>query len=102
MVAPSSVLCERSSVDGFPGSPLTPDGYHSTQADVNAAGRLTWNYANLPAAGENDPAYDTVLTYGQPFHSYGWTVDPSFEGTRFTNDRTGHGMFVSIDGVSAF
>jgi hypothetical protein len=32
----------------------------------------------------------------------GWTVVPSSDGTRFTNDGSGHGMFVSIDNVAAF
>jgi hypothetical protein len=32
----------------------------------------------------------------------GWSVAPSFNGTRFTNDGNGHGKFVSIDGVDPF
>jgi hypothetical protein len=32
----------------------------------------------------------------------GWTILPSSDGTRFTNDGTGHGMFVSIENVSPF
>jgi hypothetical protein len=32
----------------------------------------------------------------------GWTVLPDSDGTRFTNDATGHGMFVSIENVAAF
>jgi len=30
------------------------------------------------------------------------TIYPDATGTRFTNDRTGHGVFVSIDDVYAF
>jgi hypothetical protein len=32
----------------------------------------------------------------------GWTILPSSDGTRFTNDGTGHGMFVSIENVYSF
>jgi hypothetical protein len=47
-------------------------------------------------------AQDILLTYGQTFQVNGWTIQPSFDGTRFTNDATGHGMFVSIDNVYSF
>ena len=48
------------------------------------------------------PQNDLVLTYGQTFHISGWMVLPSSDGTTFTNDATGHGMFVSIDNVYSF
>jgi hypothetical protein len=32
----------------------------------------------------------------------GRTILPTSDGTRFANDRTGHGMFVSIENVYAF
>ena len=32
----------------------------------------------------------------------GWTIEASEDGTRFTNDGTGHGMFISVEGVEAF
>ena len=47
-------------------------------------------------------ANDVVLNYGQTFHLNGWTIIPSEDGTRFTNDGTGHGMVVSINNVSSF
>jgi hypothetical protein len=31
-----------------------------------------------------------------------WTTLPSSDGTRFTNDGTGHGMFVSVENVAPF
>jgi hypothetical protein len=30
----------------------------------------------------------------------GWTILPTSDGTRFANDRTGHGMFVGIEALS--
>jgi hypothetical protein len=43
---------------------------------------------------------DVVLAYGKTYN--GWTILPTSDGTRFANDRTGHGMFVSIENVYAF
>jgi hypothetical protein len=42
------------------------------------------------------------LDYGQAYHINGWTILPSVDGARFTNDTTGHGMFVSIQDVYSF
>ena len=47
-------------------------------------------------------ADEVTLTYGQAYHFKGWLVLPSFDGTHFTNDVSGHGMFVSIGRVSSF
>jgi hypothetical protein len=44
---------------------------------------------------------ETTLDYST-FSAAGWTIVGEEAGTRFTNDRTGHGMFVSIDEVSTF
>jgi hypothetical protein len=43
-----------------------------------------------------------VRVYGQTYRFNGWTIVSTFDGTRLTNDGTGHGMFVAIDGVSSF
>ncbi|WP_286274349.1 hypothetical protein [Mycobacterium antarcticum] len=57
---------------------------------------MQWNDSNFQSYGYTE----LVLTYGQVFHLKGWTVEPSSEGTRFTNDGTGRGMFVSRQGVT--
>lgn len=49
-----------------------------------------------------DPQNDLVLNYGQTYHTQGWTIVPNEDGTHFTHDSTGHGMFVSIENVSSF
>jgi hypothetical protein len=54
---------------------------------------------NIPGA---HPENDTVLNYGQTYDILGWTILPSSDGTRFTNDGTGHGMFVSVENVAPF
>jgi hypothetical protein len=43
-----------------------------------------------------------TLNYDQTYDAVGWSIYPSADGTRFTNDGTGHGMFVSIDNVHSF
>jgi hypothetical protein len=45
---------------------------------------------------------EVTLVYGETYHIKGWTVLPAFDGTRFTNDASGHGVFVSIGRVSPF
>ena len=36
------------------------------------------------------------------YYTLGWTIVATTENTRFTNDRTGHGMSVSIDEVGTY
>ncbi len=55
-----------------------------------------------PIELDNNPANDFVMSYGQTYNFHGWTVTTSQDGTRFTNDRTGHGMFVNYETVNAF
>jgi hypothetical protein len=43
-----------------------------------------------------------TLAYGTTYRALGWTVSPTSEGTTFTNDTTGHGMYVSVLGVQPF
>ena len=42
------------------------------------------------------------MQYCQTYQLNGWTIFASSDGTRLTNDRTGHGMFVSIQNVYSF
>jgi hypothetical protein len=39
----------------------------------------------------------TPLVSGQTYHIQGWTVVAGGDGIRFTNDGTGHGMFIGSD-----
>lgn len=45
---------------------------------------------------------ELVMNYGQTYNINGWTVMPTQDGTRFTNDGTGHGMFVNYDTAYGF
>ena len=42
------------------------------------------------------------MSDGHAYHMFGWLVQAGAEGARFTNDFTGHGMFVSVDGIQTF
>ena len=62
---------------------------------VSADGAMRWLVGNLvviPAVKVDERIYYTL----------GWTIVATTENTRFTNDRTGHGMSVSIDEVSTY
>jgi hypothetical protein len=96
-----AVICEASGPgnQGFLQAPMGDYGRHWGNAVVDGGGRLSWADANIGGAYiEND----TVLRYGQTYRMHGWTIVPSSDGTRFTNDATGHGMFVSIENVGTF
>ncbi|MCK0174219.1 MULTISPECIES: hypothetical protein [Mycobacteriaceae] len=67
------------------------------QAVTHGEGDLQWQDANLAV---DNPT--TTMQYGTEYHRGNWTIYPDANGTLFTNDRTGHGMFVSIDDVYAF
>jgi hypothetical protein len=87
---------------GFPQGTVDNFGYHADIANVTSGGAFSWMNGNLATGGSASPQNDVILNYGQSYDVQGWTILPSSDGTRFTNDGTGHGMFVSIDNVSPF
>ncbi len=109
IVEPGRVLCSGSFANApiGCGGPSVCDPDDPTKYPANAVwieaegGGLQWNASNMQSTGYAESKYDLVLIYGQVFHLKGWTVEPSSVGTRFTNDRTGHGMFVSRQGVTS-
>ncbi len=78
----------------FTSSPLQ-DGEHANGVSVTADGTVQWVLGNLGAI-------PTVTLDYMTYEALGWKIDATINGTRFTNDRTGHGMFVSIDKVTTF
>ena|SRR5947209_7607569 len=98
-----SMLCEIGSDDATPGvgpnvicqgrfaqAPADAD-----QAYVTAAGQFTYREANI-GVGYNHPPFETLIP-GRTYHIQGWTVVAGGDGIRFTNEGTGHGMFVGSD-----
>ena len=85
-----SVGCEAP----FTNSPMQ-DGVRANGVNLSAEGSLRWivgNLGDIPAQTIDYRTYSAV----------GWTIDATSDGTRFTNQRTKHGMFVSIDKVDSF
>lgn len=85
-----SVGCEAP----FTNSPIK-DGEHANGVHITAAGTVQWVLGNLGAI-------PTVTIDYKTYDAQGWTITSTTEGTRFQNNSTGHGMFVSIDRVSTF
>jgi hypothetical protein len=85
-----SVGCEAP----FTNSPLQ-DGEHANGVSINSGGSVQWVLGNLGAI-------PTVTIDYKTYKAQGWTINASTDGTRFTNDHTGHGMFVSVDKVNTF
>lgn len=85
-----SVGCEAPFTD----SPLK-DGEHANGVSITAGGSVQWVLGNLGAI-------PTVTIDYKTYAAQGWTIDATPDGTRFTNDKTGHGMFVSVEKVDTF
>jgi hypothetical protein len=96
------VVCQHADASPFPSSPVSEE-YHAqlNLAVVRGNGALSWDIGNLPGSSEA-LSDDTVLSYGQTYRINGWTILPNADGTRFTNDNTGHGMFINVDTVQPF
>ena len=85
-----SVGCEAQ----FTNSPMQ-DGERANGVNITASGDVQWVLGNL---GD----IPTVPIDYQTYDAAGWTIAASESGTRFTNEHTGHGMFVSIEKVDTF
>lgn len=85
-----SVGCESQ----FENSPEV-DGAPANGVSVTSGGTVHWvlgNLGDIPAV---------TLDY-RTYAAAGWTIAADASGTRFTNDATGHGMFVAVEGVQSF
>jgi hypothetical protein len=76
-------------------NPPVADGVPANGVKVTPDGKVRWLVGNL---GD----IPTVPLDYRTYSAVGWTIAAGESGTRFTNDRTGHGMFVSIEHVDAF
>ncbi|MGA9492961.1 MAG: hypothetical protein WBV80_22300 [Mycobacterium sp.] len=85
-----SVGCEAQ----FTNAP-TEDGEKANGVNITAAGQVQWVLGNL---GD----IPTVTIDYKTYEADGWTIAATESGTRFTNEHTGHGMFVSIEKVDTF
>ncbi|OBC10321.1 hypothetical protein A5784_36710 [Mycobacterium sp. 852013-50091_SCH5140682] len=78
----------------FTNSPIV-DGAPANGIRVSTGGQTHWvlgNLGDIPAV---------TLDY-RTYRALGWTIDAGNDGTRFTNDATGHGMVVAVQGVESF
>ncbi len=71
------------------------DGVRANGVNLSADGTVDWVLGNL---GDIPVVTIDYRTYS----AEGWTIAASSDGTRFTNDRTGHGMFVSVEKVETY
>lgn len=78
----------------FTNSPMQ-DGVRTNGVRLTADGDVEWlvgNLGDIPVV---------TLDY-RTYRALGWTIEASEDGTRFTNDSTGHGMVVAIEDVQTF
>jgi hypothetical protein len=97
------MLCEIGSDDATPGTgpnvacqgSFVQAPADDDQAYVTASGQFSYRSANI-GIGYNHAPFNTLVP-GQTYHIQGWTIVAGGDGIRFTNDGTGHGMFVGSD-----
>jgi len=89
-IASAAVGCESD----FANAPIV-GGAPAHGVEVSAGGSNRWVQGNLGAMPT------TTIGYAV-YSAVGWTIEADSSGTRFTNDTTGHGMFVSTDSVEFF
>lgn len=85
-----SVGCEAP----FTNTPMQ-DGVRANGVNLSADGNVDWIVGNL---GDIPVVTIDYRTYS----AVGWTIVATTDGTRFTNQRTKHGMFVSIEKVETY
>ncbi|WP_110817584.1 hypothetical protein [Mycolicibacterium peregrinum] len=71
------------------------DGEHATGVSLTPDGQIKWvvgNLGDIPVV---------TLDY-RKYSAVGWTIDASEGGTRISNDSTGHGMTIAVEGVKTF
>jgi serine/threonine-protein kinase len=88
VVSEENVTCEAD----FTCSP-TQQGGCANEVSLTSRGRLEWK------VGDIGKPRGMVKLDARTYHVLGWTVVPGDGGTRFTNDATGRGMFVSPSNV---
>lgn len=89
-ISADTVGCESDFTD-----PPIVGGEAANGVEVSAGGSSRWVVGNLGAMPT------TTLEY-HVYNAVGWTIEADSSGTRFTNDATGHGMFVSTGTVEFF
>lgn len=89
VVTAEAAACENPA--GFAGAPV-----NSRVASVDAAGKVTWAEGGIgPTSGQ-----EVTMVNGQPYRFHGWSMLLTIEGTRLTNNKSVHGMNVSVDGTT--
>ncbi|OBG89308.1 hypothetical protein A5733_00080 [Mycobacterium sp. NS-7484] len=71
------------------------DGSAANGVRLTPGGNINWvlgNLGDIPAV---------TLDY-RKYSALGWTIDASSEGTRISNDSSGHGMVIAVEGVRTF
>ncbi len=89
-ISADTVGCESEFTD----SPVL-EGENANGVEVSASGSNRWVLGNLGAMPT------TTIGYGT-YQAVGWTITADSTGTTFTNDSSGHGMFVSTERVDFF
>jgi serine/threonine protein kinase len=94
LISSGKVRCEAKFTHLPVQTSVSQTGFSDISVDSQA--QLEWDEATI-----GTPPDIEQLEYAT-YHWLGWTVVAAKDGTRFTNDATGHGMFVSVGKVDGF
>ncbi|MGV0740046.1 hypothetical protein ABQF35_27205 [Mycobacterium syngnathidarum] len=71
------------------------DGEQANGVRLTPDGQIKWvvgNLGDIPVV---------TLDY-RKYSAVGWTIDANEDGTRISNDASGHGMLIAVEGVKTF
>jgi hypothetical protein len=97
-----SIGCQTGGPDGYKNSPYGDRKHINNVSIISYDLTLTFSASNMQTTGDADSRNDRILTPGQVLQIHGWTVEPDANGIRFTDDNRSHGMYVTVDTVTAF
>ncbi|AJR30135.1 hypothetical protein [Mycolicibacterium fortuitum] len=80
----------------FVNPPLSSTGDIANSVSLNQNGSFTYLAADL---GVIDPPH--LIRYDQTYIANGWAVEAYSDGTRFTNNRSNEGFWVSVTEVNS-
>lgn len=97
----STLVCEQTNGRAWGDAPYAnqKNATRLNLAVLRGTSEFTWDQGSV-AAGT--PGQDVTVDAGQTYRTNGWTVQAEGLRTRFTDDSTGHGMYVNATEVKVF
>lgn len=96
------VGCQTAGPVGFTNTPYEDRVHINNVSIMSYDVGLNFSASNMQSTGYASPKNDRVLIPGQVLQINGWIVEPDANGTRISDGPDGHGMYVTVDRVTAY